>query len=535
MNKFGIAAIAAGACLFTSWHNINAKETAMSEQTEKKPLELQQLIDNAVRKGQRKLTILPGNYRVQQEIKLSGVADFAIEGYGATLVFPPETGMFSFSGCSRLNVKGITLDCDPLPFTQGTITRVSDDHNWFEYEVHSGYPQLTTPKYEKNGKSGIFVFAPDTLRWRQDIPDLYPTTSEILNPTHGKITLSGNLPGYRNINVGDFVAFKNGGGNALLFRGCDDVKLEDVTILTAPLAGFLLRSCTGPVSLRRCVIKKGPKPEGAVNERLLSTVADGFNLAYSRKGVEMEDCDFSFMGDDAVNLHGCFVKVVAVEDGAKTVWVGRLWSTEFMETVRSGDSLRILKADSYAVKAEANILACDIPKPPEGLETRIRSEWKLTPETKLHLVRFTLDKAVSAEPGDHIEIPAISCPDFVFRNNYFHDHRARGLRLGASNGLIENNRFERLKSTAISLGPHAIHSEGGWVCDVIVRKNKFSDVCFDDRSLSTGSYNAGAIVVQHFLSNRKAAYPPELTICPFNNRKLNALLLSLDIVVLPCF
>lgn len=28
---------------------------------------------------------------------------------------------------------------------------------------------------------------------------------------------------------------------------------------------------------------------------------------------------------------------------------------------------------------------------------------------------------------------------------------------------------------------------------------------------------------------------PELTICPFNNRKLNALLLSLDIVVLPCF
>ncbi|MFA6294338.1 MAG: right-handed parallel beta-helix repeat-containing protein, partial [Victivallales bacterium] len=41
------------------------------------------------------------------------------------------------------------------------------------------------------------------------------------------------------------------------------------------------------------------------------------------------------------------------------------------------------------------------------------------------------------------------------------------------------------------------------------RRNTIRDVCFDDRSLSTSSYNAGAILVQHFLPDLKTAYPQE--------------------------
>ncbi|MFA6292949.1 MAG: right-handed parallel beta-helix repeat-containing protein, partial [Victivallales bacterium] len=427
----------------------------MPKPGEIKTLELQQLLDDAVSRGQKSLVIPPGYYRVSQKVKLAGVIDFAIEGYGATLMFPPEGEIFAFVNCTRLSLKGFSVDCDPLPFTQGTITRVSDDFSSFEYEIHSGYPQLNSPRYEKNGKNGVFVFAPGTLRWRQDIPDLYPKTSEILSPTQGRITLSGNLPGYRNIRVGDLVAFKNGGGNAMLFRGCDDVRLKDVTVLTAPLAGFLLRSCTGPVLLSHCVIKKGPTPAGATNPRLLSTEADGFNIGYSRQGATLESCDFSFMGDDSVNLHGTILDVAKVID-PKIFWVARTGSAEFQAAMRPGDTARFMDPKSFAVKFTSPISACEVLKPEPELEAAIRKSIKAPADQRLFFVRFTLEKPVAVAAGDKLEIPEIACPNFVFRNNYFHDHRARGLRLGASHGVIEDNRFERLKSTAISLGPHAI-------------------------------------------------------------------------------
>ena len=49
------------------------------------------------------------------------------------------------------------------------------------------------------------------------------------------------------------------------------------------------------------------------------------------------------------------------------------------------------------------------------------------------------------------------------------------------------------------------------------------------------SYNNGSMLSKELFDEFMKPYYPELTICPFYNRKLNALLLSLDIVVLSCF
>lgn len=503
MLRFFLAALGVAALLVSC--TTRSKETAMSAPVSLQPLDLQQLLDTALREGRRQLDIPPGHYRLPGPVRLSKVTGFTLTGYGATVAFPPAGEQFVFAGCRQLEIRGLSVDCDPLPFTQATITRVSEDCASFEYEVHAGYPPLTVPD-RVYGKSGIFAFAPDTRRWCQDIPDLYPTKSEILDATHGRVTLSGDLPGYRHLRPGLLVAFKNPGSNAFLFRGCDGVRLHDVTVLTAPCAGYLFRSCTGPIELRRCAIRPGPAPAGATQPRLLSTVADGFNVGYSRQGPVVEDCDFSYMGDDAVNLHGTIVPVAAVTD-PRTFWVARTGSAEFQAATRPGDPVRFLDPRSFAVKASAAVAACELVQPDAALETRLRQAAKAAPGQRLWCVRFTLAEAVSVTAGDKLELPAVACPGFVFRRNYFHDHRARGLRLGAGHGVIADNRFERLKSTAISLGPHAIHSEGGWVEDVTVQGNSIRDVCFDDRSLAPDSYHAGAIVIQHFLPDAKVPYP----------------------------
>ncbi len=472
-------------------------------------LDLQQLLDETVAANEGTLRLPKGIFRVPGKVAVSGAEGLTIEGYGCTLIFPPEGEMLQFSGCRDLTIKGLTVDCGPLPFTQGTIVSVAEDGGSFEYEVHAGYPLLV--EGVRYGSSGAFVFARESRRWRQDVPDIYPSRSDVLSPTRGRISFSGNLPGYANLATGDLVAFKNPKGNAFLFRGCDTLLVEDVTVYTSPLAGFMMRCCSGPLIFRGCTITRGPKPAGASEERLLSTIADGFNVGYSRQGPVMEDCDFSWMGDDAVNLHGAIVDVVAVE-GNRTIWAATRGFPEFQVKVEPGDLVRFLARDTYALKAEGVIESCQLVREPTAeLQATIRQALALSAEARLYAIRLTLREGVEVAAGESLEIPATACPGFVFRNNYFHDHRARGLRLGASHGVIEGNRFERLKSSAISLGPHAIHHEGGWVRDIEVRNNIIRDVCFDDRSLASGAYNGGAIVVQHFLrpGQEGSVYPRE--------------------------
>lgn len=483
-----------------------SKELSMKTET----LDLQKLIDQTIADGKTELSIPAGRYQVPSTITVKNLDKFTIDGNGSILLMPTRGELLAFFGIKDITVKNLTVDCDPLPFTQGTITKISSDFSVFEYEVHPGYPTLERfiKSHKRIGSSGIFVFDPENLRWRQDVPDLYTRQSGMITTTKGRLKFNHTMPGYRNIKVGDYLAFKNMAGNAFLFKGCGNITMEDVTVYTGPGAGFLMRTCYGKVRMTRCKIERGPKPAGATHERLLSTIADGFNLAYSRKGVTMEDCEFSNMGDDSVNLHGTFMEIAAIEN-EKSFLIARPWSDEPVHQLRPGDLVRILNGKSFGMVFEAKLKNFNRISPPAALDEKLNKKWKMPKKGKIFYIRFEFDKPIKAEVGNKVELPAIACPNFVFRNNYFHDHRARGLRLGASHGVIENNRFERIKSTAISLGPHAIHSEGGWVQDITVRGNTIRKVCFDERSLEPGSANGGAVLVQHFLHDKKVPYVRE--------------------------
>ncbi|EDM27265.1 hypothetical protein LNTAR_21165 [Lentisphaera araneosa HTCC2155] len=472
-------------------------------------LDLKDEITKLLAQGKTELNLPKGRYKISEAIHINNTKSLTINGNGSTLIMPPKGELLFFSNIQNIHIKNLTVDCDPLPFTQGTITKISDDHLEYEYEVHPGYPSLDAfPKYKTIGRSGIFVFDPKTLRWKDNVPDLYTKDSTSISLRKGQFTFKHLMEGYRNIKVGDYVAFKNMYGNVFLFKGCGDVTMEDVIVNTGPGAGFLMRTCTGKVIMKRCKIEKGPKPKGAVHERLLSTIADGFNLAYSRQGVTMEECEFSYMGDDAVNLHGSFMSVVKKIDDS-TFLIGRAWSDEPLQKVLPGDKIRILDGNDFGLINEAKILNLMKIIPPQELDQNLRKKWRLPTKAKIFYSQVKLDKKVNAEAGNKVEVPAIACPNFVFRRNYFHDHRARGLRLGASHGLIEQNRFERIKSTPISLGPHAIHNEGGWIEDIVVKNNTIMDSCFDERTFDKNAANTGAIVLLHFLHDKSAKYVQE--------------------------
>ena len=68
-----------------------------------------------------------------------------IDGNGARLVMTDLKHAVRLSDCRNVTVKNLTVDYDPLPFTQGVITSVSPDSRVVEFTIDKGYPDLTGP------------------------------------------------------------------------------------------------------------------------------------------------------------------------------------------------------------------------------------------------------------------------------------------------------------------------------------------------------------------------------------------------------
>jgi len=257
-------------------------------------------------------------------------------------------------------------------------------------------------------------------------------------------------------------------------------------------------------------IEPGPTPPGASVPRLFSTCADGFNYAYARTGPILENCDFSFMGDDAVNLHGIAFYVARAE--ANVVYLLRPYNEEaFPSVIRPGDEVRSMRPDSFEVKGTAITASFGVEQnPSEDFAALAKEVWKseAVKAGRYTVYRLELEDELNVAAGDFLEIPAISAPGYIIRNNNFHDHRGRGLRLMSSEGLVQGNHIENVKQSAITLGAEwTFFREAGWVKDVIISGNTLRRVGLDPSTLSPNAYAPGAISVFHRGGSADAPLP----------------------------
>ena len=298
------------------------------------------------------------------------------------------------------------------------------------------------------------------------------------------------------IKVGDRLVLTIRSGGAIRMNNCENVRLEDVTFLAAPGAAYLGRYMRGE-NYYRYTIKPGPPPPGATEPRLISTCADGLNIAFATKGPTIERCRFSFMGDDSVNLHGATLVVVA-QPSPTQLLAAWPYSREYLATVMpQGTLVRRLRPGNYEVmgKAELTGFAPIREQLPEHAEL-IRRTWPRHQKRRGTVFRLTLAEPLSTEPGDFLDAPASNAPGFAIRDCVFEDHRARGLRIMASHGIVERNTFRRLKMSAVTIGPeYEFWREAGWSKDVTVRDNTIEDVGRDAAIHSSRAYVLGAISV----------------------------------------
>jgi len=456
---------------------------------------IQTLFDEAVRAGARTVKLPEGRVRVDGRLLLQNADGLTIEGAGTTLVFTDRSGMsWSINSCRNLTLRGFTIDYDPLPFVQGRITSRSGDGRRYDFTVAEGYPGLgeQDQKWYRQG----YIFERDRRRWKAWVPDLYARRVEIMDERRGRFVMGYTPPRHELIEVGDRIVLTVRAGGAIRMNNCENVRIEDVTFLAAPGAAYLGRYMRGD-NTYRYTIKPGPPPAGATEPRLLSTCADGLNIAFATKGPTVEGCRFSFMGDDSINLHG--VTFVVLERRSPTeLLVAWPYGAEWLATtVLPGFHARRLRPGNYEVLGAAPIARFEpLRERTERQLQTVRTVWPRNKQGRGTVFRMTLREPLPAEPGDFLDVKENNASGFAIRDCVFEDHRARGLRIMASDGVIERNTFRRIKLSAITVGAeYGFWREAGWVENVVIRNNTIEDVGRDAQSHSARAYVLGAISV----------------------------------------
>lgn len=434
--------------------------------------DLQGFVDRELASGNRRVVVPPGRYRVTprhgHHLMLQGLQDVEVVAEGVEVVCTQTTRAVTISRCRNLVLRGLTLDYDPLPFTQGRIVELSEDKRYHEVELFEGYPpaEAARPfKYE--------IFRPDRRTLRCE--DHGVQRLEVRGPRRIRID-TGRGKAADPEQVGDLVVLAAehapGGSlpHAVEVARSSNVRLEDVTLYASNCFGFLEYEGEGNTYLR-CRIDRRPAGQDPVRRadpRLRSLNADAFHSKHAVRGPAILDCTAKFMGDDAVNICGDYHVVMEARGTEFRVLAKHELNLAPGDPVElfAYDGRRLPEARVVRLEPEGRILEEERDflrrqRMDEGLKTRgCSTAW-----------RVFLDRAVDLPRGSLIASRRRMGDGFRVERCDFGFNRSRGILIKASDGRVADNRVSETWMAAILVAPEYWWLESGNSCRVEIRGN----------------------------------------------------------------
>lgn len=419
-------------------------------------------VDAAIKRGEKRIVIEPGTYHITPQGDagelwvLSGVKDVEIIADGVTMVGTKRMRAISVHRCSGLTLQGLTVDYDPLPFTQGEVIASAEDGNSIDIKIHAGYP--------RKPYSRIDIVDAQTRFRKKGMPFLWGTKAEMLGEDVVRVTLHGIAKAAQ---PGDLASLstgqETGAPHAISIDQSERIQLRDVTVHSAPGMGILEADGEGGSSFIKCRIVPGPKPQGATEERLLSTSWDAFQSKAIRKGPLVEDCEISHAGDDSWSVQSSDFLVLNHEGGFLTL----ASRDEHTAGVQNGDRIRSsvegpewrITSRKVVSRGEANLS----PEVMEKLEAaRTWDTWKVSQKC----IILTLDRPCDLKPGDSVYSPDRMGQGFIFRNNRIHSPGRVLLKAG---GLVEGNTLDTPHALIVCAELPGTAAAG--IEDLVIRNN----------------------------------------------------------------
>jgi polygalacturonase len=366
--------------------------------------------------------------------------------------------MFHFSNCSNLSIANLTVDWDPLPYTQGKVTGV--DSNYIDIEV-------VAPFIAKEGlhTEAIIGYDPEKHRMARRFTDHYQLgfekTTEVVGPGVMRLFIgrkdrfAGTMPA-----VGKYVIARHQvyGYQSFEFEKCKNVHLENVNIYSNPGMGVTGDECRD-ISIRHLKVMLRPG-----TGRWMSCTADATHFAGCRGTITMENCLFEGMGDDATNVRSGHYLLVSERLGNNklNIKTGYRYESD-LTPPEIGDKLELSSEDK--------------PLLPYATLT-VRSVERDTVNSSL-IIGFSEKLPERTGKGDAVG-NASSIPILRIRNCTTIRNRSRGFIVKTRDVIIEDCTFQDITECAVALESDI---NGWWESissrDVIIRNNRFIDSKFE--------------------------------------------------------
>ena len=387
-------------------------------------------------------------FRTDKAIMLDGLKNVLIDADGAQFIFE-NPNYFHIVNCNCIEIRGLgitwNLDVSRLA-SLVKIRNASKESHSFELEftelneVSADIPIMAFTKYD-----------PETLTpgTRQDFKENYvyqfPGSIKTVEKTgHNvlKVTHDGSLDNYTD---GEVYLLRHHvyGGNSFNVYNTSDITFSGIKLYAVAGMGWLIENRSEHFQLLGCVIGLDPEHD----DNRISTTADGVHIANTNGKFRISGCDFSFMGDDDVNVHDNIATVTDKLD-EKTVEI-------------------YTNANNFAAGDTAIFSSKDFDRLGFSAEVTSVKGKKLTFDKELpdYIVKDCIVSNGSIDSGN-----------YVISGNYFHENRARGLLLQSNNGLCENNRFYKTMANPIKVImdiSSGLWLEGTGVNGLVIRNNSF--------------------------------------------------------------
>ena len=204
-------------------------------------------LKSAVAAKVSRFVIEHGNYRFSQQflkntISIENAQNLEIVANDVTFwIEKPNITPFRISNARNLKITGLTVDYDPLPFTQGTIKKVIKEEECLEVEIDRGFPSPLSPFiYAATTTASSRVYIYDTLgNMRENIRDDYVKEFTETNDGTFKVKFKGGynfqeqLSRYNPYKVGDKIVMPVGGGSLFEIQYSEGVTFYQCNIYSA--------------------------------------------------------------------------------------------------------------------------------------------------------------------------------------------------------------------------------------------------------------------------------------------------------------
>ena len=403
----------------------------------------------------------------QVGIPVEGLKNIVLDGQGSNLIFHGRMLPLSIIDCENCTLKNFSIDFENPHITQFKVVH-NDVANgkitfevapWVKYKIENG-TFIAYGKGWQHTPQACIAFNGETRHMVFNTSDLGVNFRQVKEITPRTIVAS-NWKEARLIE-GTVIAARtwHRPTPGIFIHHAKNTRIHNVRVHYAEGMGLLAQLCENITLDGFGVCLKGEN-----DPRYFTTQADATHFSGCKGKITSINGLYEGMMDDAINIHGTYLKVVGRTDDRTLIGAYMHSQSWGFEWGYPGDTVQFIQSPTMELKGKQNRIATITPidqTTPHG--------------AKLYRIQFTEPLQAEITPEGKFGLENLTwTPEVLFAHNTIRNNRARGTLFSTpKKTVVSDNLFDHTSGTAILLcGDCNGWYETGACREVLIKNNKF--------------------------------------------------------------